>query len=335
MIAQLDSLYIRTSPQLALRRLISYAFFEGRPLTTKGQWINRFLLLGFEVQKRLPQLRTVRKPIFIVGTGRSGTTALGTILSMHKEVGFLNEPKALWHSIYPNEDLIGSYSRGFAKYRLCADDASERVCRVAHRLFGAYLGATASQRLVDKYPELIFRIPFVLKLFPDAKFIFLVRNGYATCNSIFKWSQRLGIDTKVERHNWWGADNRKWNLLWEQVIKSEPIFQNILSAQAYSISALDMAVIEWIAVMREGLESLNQYSDKIHMLRYEDLTTQPQHFLNQMLEFCELPADHKFMDYAIKTIRPTISIVPFPVQPLIQEPFRQTMSALGYEALLS
>lgn len=330
MVAQLNSLYIRTSPRRALRRLVSYALFEGRPLTTRGQWINPLILSAFSIQKRLPQFYPVRKPIFIIGTGRSGTTVLGTVLSMHKEVGFLNEPKALWHSIYPQEDLVGSYSRGSAKYRLYTSDASEQVCRCAHRLFGVYLKVTASQRVVDKYPELIFRIPFVLKLFPDAKFIFLVRNGYSTCDSILKWSERLGVDTKLEHHNWWGADNRKWHLLWEQIIKNDPFFWNILSIQDYCINALDMAVIEWITAMREGLKSLNQYSGNIHMIRYEDLTTQPQQYLHQILEFCELSADDRFMGYATKTLKPTASIVPFPISSLLQDPFRQTMSTLGY-----
>ena len=83
MVAQIDRLYIRTSPRKALVRILSYALFEGRPLTTKGQWINPLVLTLFSIQKRLPQLKQVRKPIFIVCTGRSGTTILCTLLSMH------------------------------------------------------------------------------------------------------------------------------------------------------------------------------------------------------------------------------------------------------------
>ena len=34
MVAQLDSLYIKTRPTKVVSRLISYGLFEGRPLTT-------------------------------------------------------------------------------------------------------------------------------------------------------------------------------------------------------------------------------------------------------------------------------------------------------------
>ena len=90
MIAQLESLYIRSRPWKLWSRLISYGLFEGRPLTTRGQWINPLVFAHFAVEKHLPRLRRVEKPVFILGTGRSGTTILGIVLSMHREVGFLN-----------------------------------------------------------------------------------------------------------------------------------------------------------------------------------------------------------------------------------------------------
>ena len=36
MIAQINPNYIKTRPMKALTRLMSYALFEGRPVTTKG-----------------------------------------------------------------------------------------------------------------------------------------------------------------------------------------------------------------------------------------------------------------------------------------------------------
>ena len=213
MVAQVDNLYVRLRLWKLWSRLVSYALFEGRPLTTKGGWINPLVFAHFAIEKRLPQLRRVKRPVFILGTGRSGTTVLGIVLSMHREAGFLNEPKALWHAIHPKEDLIGSYSRGVAHYRLGEADANPDMKRSANRLFGAYLAATLSRRVVDKYPELIFRVPFVRALFPDAKFLFLVRNGWDTCHSIEGWSNRLGEQVADETHDWWGVDRRKWNML--------------------------------------------------------------------------------------------------------------------------
>jgi len=203
MIAQIDPLYIKTRPMKMLTRLMSYAFFEGRPVTTKGRWINPlvfFILKAVSANKS--RYKPVEKPIFILGTGRSGTTVLGIVLSMHREVGYLNEPKAIWHLIHPHEDIIGNYSQGEALYRLTAEDATDDTRRRAAQMFGAYLTATRSKRLVDKYPELIFRVDFVRALFPDARFIFLGRNGWDTCHSIAIWSARLGVHFDGEKHDW-------------------------------------------------------------------------------------------------------------------------------------
>ena len=63
-------------------------------------------------------------PIFIVGTGRSGTTILGKILSVHKQVAFLNEPKALWFFANKEDDLIGSYSKSKGRYHFNENDYS-------------------------------------------------------------------------------------------------------------------------------------------------------------------------------------------------------------------
>ena len=111
MIAQLDNLFIRLSKKKTFTRIISYLFYEGRPLTTKGRWINPLVFFWYKIQKILPFSKKVSKPIFIIGTGRSGTTVLGLTLGIHEDVGFLNEPKALWSYLYPKDDIIGSYKK--------------------------------------------------------------------------------------------------------------------------------------------------------------------------------------------------------------------------------
>lgn len=332
MVAQLDSLYIRTSLSKTWTRLLSYVCFEGRPLTTKGQWINSLVLPFLALQKRLPQMKRVYKPIFIVGTGRSGTTVLGTILSMHRDVGFLNEPKALWHAIYPAEDLVGSYSRGVAKYRLDGTDASSDVRRAAHKIFGAYLALSSSRRVVDKYPELVFRVPFVRALFPDAKFIFLVRNGWDTCQSIKGWSKRLGVEVQTEKHDWWGADNRKWNLLWEQVISENQSIRGP-SLNRHSLeNPLDMAALEWIVSMREGLAMMKQLPHDSYMIHYEDLVANPRRSLAKLAAFCELPPDERFLKYATQRLQTAPPKRDVDLHPAILPYFEETMIALGYDS---
>jgi len=331
MIAQIDALYLKTRPLKGLSRLISYTLFEGRPLTTKGRWINPLVFSLFEIGKRLPQIKKVEKPIFILGTGRSGTTVLGVVLSMHKHVAFLNEPKAMWHSLYPNEDLIGSYSMEDARYKLDEEDATELIKKKAHCIYGAYLACTCSKRVVDKYLELIFRVPFVREIFPDAKFLFLLRNGWDTCHSIEHWSKRLGVKVKGEIHDWWGVNNRKWNLLISQVVADDPEFVNIINEIRTINDHQNMAAVEWIVTMKEGMKLIQNIPDYVHMVRYEDLVANAEKTLLGVIDFCELPYDKKFFDYAHKIVSPAEAKKPFKIHPILKPIFDKTMAAAGYK----
>ena len=332
MIAQIDSSYIRRRPWKLWSRLISYALFEGRPLITRGRWINPLIFTHFALEKRLPAFKRVEKPVFILGTGRSGTTILGVVLSMHRKVGFLNEPKAIWHAIHPEEDLVGSYSRCNARYRLHADDASPAVIQSAQRIFGAYLAVTFSQRVVNKYPELIFRIPFVKAIFPDAKFLFLSRNGWDTCHSIENWSDRRGQQIGSETYDWWGVNRRKWDLLLDQIIPGHADLAPFVQEMRGWTSQTDMAAVEWIVTMREGLTLLDQYPAEVMRVCYEALCSEPHQMMQAITKFMEIPEDDlQFLQYAESTLQPVAAKKPFKIHQCLEKPFHQVMHQLGYE----
>lgn len=330
MIAQIDKHYISQRASKLVPRLLSYALFEGRPVTTKGQWINPLISVQFDLIKKLPQVKKVEKPVFIVGTGRSGTTILGVVLSMHRDVGYLNEPKALWHAIYPDEDVIGTYSKTEGRFYLHAGDVSNQVAENAHKLYGAYLACVASQRVVDKYPELIFRIPFVRRIFPNAKFIFLVRNGWDTCYSIKRWSQRLGENKSGKIHDWWGVDNRKWKLLVEQVILKDKAYAGLTDIVHQFKNHIDMAMLEWIVTMREGMKQIQANPGCILPVKFEEFTQQPEKILNRILNFCNLTEDQKVYNYAKTVISPVKPHPKLEIHPSLMDLMTQTAKEIGY-----
>ena len=331
MIAQLDPLYLKTRPAKAVSRLVSYALFEGRPITTRGQWINPLVFAHFALEMRLPQLKRIEKPIFVVGTGRSGSTILGVLMSMHRDVGFLNEPKAMWHAAYPRADVFGQHWKGPARYPLGEEDASREVRQRMRRLFGAYSRAVAAKRVVDKHPELVFRIPFVRAIFPDARFVFLVRNGWDTCRSIDGWSRRKGTRQNGETHDWWGTDNRKWRLMLEQLLPREESLAHVEQEVRGLDRHADMAAVEWIITMREGLRQQRSNGNGIHLIRYESLVDHPRRELSSLLDFCELPHDEVFFRFAEQKLSPVPSGGPFDLHPAIRSPFEETMRLLGYQ----
>ncbi len=333
MIAQLDSHYIKVRPNKIYPRLISHFLFQGRFLTTNHRWLNRFILAYLKSLTLLPAIKSVRKPIFIIGTGRSGSTILGKVLSMHKDIGFLNEPKALWYTIHEQDDVNGHFSQEIARYHFDDKDATSDIQRKSQRLFAWYLTFSASTRVVDKNPEIIFRIPFVQAIFPEAKFVFLVRNAWDTCASIVKWSKQYGLQRNGQVEDWWGLNNRKWRFMVDQLVPQDTLLAQYHPLISTFEDHTNMAVVEWILTMREGLKYLNKHNSDLYLVKFEDLNVSPRQTLHNLSNFCELDVDETFLSYAEKTLS---LIKPYPkpdIQADLHSPFQQTLRCLNYDKL--
>lgn len=331
MVAQIDPAYRRAGLGPTCVRLLSWALFEGRPLTTRGRWINPLVVALHALHCRLPRLAAVEAPIFIVGMGRSGTTLLGKILSLHPEIGFLNEPKALWHVAVGGEDVIGSYERGPARYHLGATDAGERERRRLERLFGAYLRWTGRRRVVDKNPEVVYRRHFVRAIFPHAHLLFVVREGWSVCRSVERWSRAHGRSVRGETHDWWGAGRRKWRLMLEQLVTREPD----LAGQRTRLQTLDdqrqMAALEWILASRYARRALDA-DEPISVVRYEDLTADPIPTVERLLEECGLRPHPRIESYCRRAVRPGAPGDPFELLPVLARPFAEALAWWGYRS---
>lgn len=330
MVAQIDAAYRRHGRGRVARRLASYALFEGRPATTRGQWFNPAVFAWLRTLAALPGCPQVRQPVFVTGLGRSGTTLLGLLLSMHREVGFLNEPKALWHVVDPQQDVNGNYARGVGRYRLGGENVTPAMKLRAHRLFGRYLASIGATRVVDKYPELVFRIPYVRAIFPDARFIFISRNGVDASQSIVRWSERLGRGSGAALEDWWGRADSKWHALWDQLVEPEP---NCAAVAALGRDALDhanRAAVEWALTMREGMRQARAAPDVVVVVRYEDLIADPEGELQRVLGRCDLNPDPAVLAYARETVHDNAA-KPLPaLLPAVQRLFDETMVQLGY-----
>ncbi len=330
MVAQLDEAYRQAGPGRTLVRLASYALFEGRPLTTRGQWFNPVVLGLANTMARIGPRDNVTQPVFIVGTGRSGTTLLGKVLSLHRDVGYLNEPKALWHAAVGDEDVIGSYSETPGRYCLTGDDATPEIIERFQRLYGAYLRVVRRHRVVDKYPEVIFRVPFVQAVFPDARFIWLLRDGRDTVASIARWSSSYRDETRTGRDSWWGRDDRKWLSLVEQVCADQAILTTDASELRSLTSDVDRAAVEWAVSALQGTKLLKSSPDNIMLLRYEDLTANPEAAVRDTLEFCGLDGDDAVMSYVQSVVTANASVSPPSLSSQVCDLFDRAMRVTGY-----
>jgi hypothetical protein len=329
MIAQLDKSFIRLAFGQAVKRIIVYLFYEGRPLTTKGRWFNGIVFLWLRLQAMLCSRSPDVDPVYIIGTGRSGTTILGVCLGVHKDVVFLNEPKALWSYAYPNEDIIGSYQGKRGKYRLNSDDITDESSNTLHSIYACLRWLLRGKCIVDKYPELVFRYSFVKGMFPGSKFIFLFRNGWDTCHSIDLWSRRKGHVANDHTQDWWGLDDRKWLALCDEVVVNDPeLCVNYEKIRSYTDHRY-RAAVEWILCMKEGLD-ISRDNESVMTLKYEDFVSSPAVRIS-VLDFCGLPADDVYSEYCSEVLVSPPSKPAFPLPDEINGEFHRVMAELNYE----
>lgn len=132
------------------------------------------------------QLNTENAFVFIVGSPRSGTTILGEILDRHNRISQWYEPYFVWDH----------YFRNHANDERSDQEATPRVINQIRRDFSRYLKNSGSAIVVDKSPRNSLKIPFIRKIFPEARFIHILRDGRDVTLSIHKeWIRRAEIVT--------------------------------------------------------------------------------------------------------------------------------------------
>lgn len=139
-------------------------------------------------------------PIFIIGTERSGTNLLRLILNMHSSI-FVPHPPHIMKYFHPIIHRYGDLNKDNNFKKLISD-----VCRMVElhsyqwdiipnrvkifekakdrnlisiyfEIYDQYLEFAGKKRWACKSTFMIEHIPEILRYFPDAKFIYMVRDG--------------------------------------------------------------------------------------------------------------------------------------------------------------
>jgi hypothetical protein len=137
--------------------------------------INAFRYQMAEAAYRLIR-PSIPDPIFILGCSRSGTTVtFGTIRQSNQLISFPYEIPQFWHS------LCGPWDKQWASECATANDANP-----AHRdkAFAHFYARLGKGQILDKSCINILRIPYLHALFPNARFVYIYRDGRDNVSSL-------------------------------------------------------------------------------------------------------------------------------------------------------
>ena len=243
---------IRTAPPVRLRQLAGPAL-SGRPVD------------GFVAEPERPQPPAAPerkggapRPIFVIGAPRSGVSALAGALGQHPAI-----PAAIdtaWMAELAKE-LPAIHARtqpdGFGP---------ERFSRVFGRAAASLIGDRL-ERWVDGAPEHTLNVPTLARLFPDARFVHVVRDSDAVVRSLS--DPALGSagatgGTQIPAH---------------------------LRTRLSEGEAAD----RWMAGARAGLEAERTLGDRVLRVSYDQLVDEPEALVRRVLEFAKEEWDERCM----------------------------------------
>lgn len=239
----------------------------------------------------------VTRPIILVGTGRSGSSALHRLLSRHPQAAWLSRlcdrfpRKPHYNRLFMSAldlPILGGliknrfrssesyrfwqeYSRGFARpFRdLLGTDVTNREKNMIAQAMAACITRTRCRLLlkVTGWP----RIGYLAAIFPDAKFLHLVRDGRAVANSMLAvpfWD------------GWLGPERWRWG-------KLSPEQQAAFEASGRSFVAL--AGLEWV-MMQSAVEKASHAvpASQFLQIRYEDFCADTPGAMRTITDFAEL-----------------------------------------------
>ncbi len=135
----------------------------------------------------------LRSPVFIIGTGRCGTTLLVRILSSHPHlIGFPGEANELWHpKSYPfarksiETPAIVENPKRFTNISI-ENWSKHHEKKIQKTFVGYHIARGVRKIFFVKSAMISFMIPSLLSIFPEAKFIHIYRNGPSVVESFMK-----------------------------------------------------------------------------------------------------------------------------------------------------
>jgi hypothetical protein len=151
------------------------------------------------------------RPVFIIGSPRSGTTALARALAEHPELWTSHESYFL-NGLFGDGRASNVYARQSARQSVGwltteGVDREEFLAYVGVGLNALYTSRSGGRRWIDQTPLYTLCTEELAELFPDALFVHIVRDGRQVVNSMANFLNRFEHRPEALRHvPGWASD---------------------------------------------------------------------------------------------------------------------------------
>lgn len=215
------------------------------------------------------------KPIFLIGSARSGTTVTFSLLQYHPYIACLYEANIKWMNFFRKRRDTNEHGD-----LLYASDATSKVVNYLRKEFNNYRKREGKPVFAEKDPRNSIRLDFVYRVFPDARYLILFRDPYYSICSLIKRHEQARQQFKNhKKDNQWWRSGDAWAEQripgWKQ-LREKPTFEAALTQYSYT--------------MKKMLNDIQLIPENNKMiLKYEDLLNHPVKFQVSLYEFIQIP----------------------------------------------
>lgn len=202
-------------------------------------------------------------PIFVIGPARSGTTWVYDIINAHPLVAGIYES---W--LFTNQNGVGSLfspahwpiSRSGLGNFIPRERVLEHVRQLVKQIMSEAL-QPEHRYLVEKSPNHIYAIPLIREIFPDARFICVLRDG-----------RDVAVSVRAASSSWM----KDWRNSFGHSLRS--------------------SALAWKNAIQKARHDARDLGDLYLEIRYEEIHADPKPAYQKLFDFCRIPYDGDLLD---------------------------------------
>lgn len=250
---------------------------------------------------------TLKPPIILFGNTRSGTTIVQKVMAAHPDIVGWYEPTELW--------LYADPRRPHDEFS--ANDATDKVLRYIRKQFLRYQQRNGDCVIFEKTPKNILKIPYVRAIFPEATYLYIVRNPFSFISSVeYKWQKtvtgkgilrRLKSTPLTQLHHHFGNYlvqqynkrilHRKYLSIWGPRYKG-------IQEDLQTNDQLTVIARQWAIGSKKAEEDLSHFDQsQVLRLRYEDFVNDPLPHLERICTHCGYEMTHHIVSAANEMVK--------------------------------